>query len=849
MSRKRRGGDRRSPNGDKLSHYAHTNKKRKNTPPVGLATQDKCDCDPGCYDYNPRLDPILLWSKKYDAERLLVPTISLHLHERIEPTRIISKIFKKETHVQEKLSSFFRTKDNDLAINKAIEFYKHSNDWSNRLIAGDSLLVMNSLIQKEDMSGKVQMVYIDPPYGIRYGSNFQPFVCKREVKDRSDADIPYEPETIHAFRDAWEYGIHSYLSYLRDRLVLARLLLTKSGSCAVQISDENVHYVRCLMDEVFGKDNFVSLIPFRKTSTAPGNTIPIVCDYIVWYAKNRKCLKYNKMYMKANLPIDDPNYKFVELENGVRRPMNKKERYNPLTVPDSSKIYRHADITAKGKSSKDDKFVFEGRDFTPGPNLHWKVSLDGMYNLAKKNLLVRSGDSIHMVTYFDDHKYQEITNMWLDTISGGFEGKIYVVQTTAKTIRRFMLMTTNPGDLVLDPTCGSGTTAYVAEQFGRRWITCDTQRVSITLAKRRLMTAIFKYYALRHPEQGVSAGFSFSPPDGVIQKITTKTHAYNEKPDGVIRHDNPDVEAGKARVTGPFTVEAVPAQTAMSIDVMYGKDVEDQEPDAESTRQAEWRDALKSSGIRAKGGQKIEFTRVDPHPSTRWLHAVAKTNEPSPKTVFVSFGPQFAALEIRQVEGAIQDIRKIRDADMLVFAAMQFDPEAAKTIDEMDWKGVTMLKVQMNADILVGDLKKKPGTSSDLFMLVGQPDVVVERAGKNKFRIRVRGFDYYNTGTDKIESGGTDKIVMWMLDTDYDGRSIYPQQVFFTMGDGKDGGYWEKIAKTLKEDIDPNLLKAYTGTESLEFEFGEHGKAAVKIIDDRGVESVKVLYPPEGADR
>ena len=357
------------------------------------------------------------------------------------------------------------------------------------------------------------------------------------------------------------------------------------------------------------------------------------------------------------------------------------------------------------------------------------------------------------------------------------------------------------------------------------------------------MTSIFKYYALQHPEQGISAGFSFSLPDGVMHRITAKTRAYDQIPVEVILHDRPDVDRGKTRVTGPFTVEAVPAQTAMSIDAMHGADVQEQEPDAESTHQMEWRDALKSSGIRAKGSQKIEFTRVDPHPSSRYLHAVAKTNDSSPKTVFVSFGPKFAALETRQVEAAIQDMRKIRNADMLVFVAMQFDPEAAKTIDEMDWDGVTMIKAQMNADLLVGDLKKKPGSGSDLFMLVGQPDAAVTKSGDGKFRVRVHGFDYYDTKKDRIESGGTDKIVMWMLDTDYDGRSIYPQQVFFPMGTGKDGNHWSKIAKTLKEDIDANLLKAYTGTESLEFEFGEHGKAAVKIVDDRGVESVRVLYP------
>lgn len=810
-------------------------------------TNDR-DLDPGTYsydvkrkhaDYDSRLDPILVWAGRYETSDLRVPTVSLHQHERIDTSSIIDKFLKKETYAQEKITDFFRDPTNDLPLQKAVEFYKHSNNWSNRFVVGDSLLVMNSLLKKEEMAGKVQMVYIDPPYGIKYGSNFQPFVCNTTVKDGKDSDLAYTPETIQAFRDTWEMGVHSYLSYLRDRLVLARELLTESGSCAVQISDENLHYIRMLMDEVFGIDNFVSLIPFSKTTTATSNHVQIVCDYIVWYAKDKNNLKSNKIYKEKDLPIKDPNYKFIELKDKTRRPMYRNERANPLTIPKGSKIYRHDNAVAGGGSPKDETFLFEGQECRPAPHSHWKVSLDGMHKLAQKNMLVKQGKTIHVVAYFDDHKHQQLTNMWQDTTSGGFEGKIYAVQTTATTIRRFVLMTTDPGDLVLDPTCGSGTTAYVAEQYGRRWITCDTQRVAITLAKRRLMTSKFKYYKLKYEKQGISAGFSFSLPNGMSEKKTTQTFAYDQEPEKVILHDRPDEERGRVRVSGPFTVEAVPAQTAMSLDSMYGTE---SEPDAESTHQQEWRDAIKSSGIRAKNGQKIEFVSVEPHPTTRWLHARARTNEPEPKTAVISFGPQYAVLGQRQVESALQDARKIRDVDMIVFAAMQFDPEASKAIDETNWEGVSMIKAQINADLLVGNLKKTPGTNSDLFILVGQPDASIKKTKGEKYKVTVQGFDYYNTGSGKIESGGKDKIVMWMLDTDYDGRSIYPQQIFFPMAKNN-GGYWEKIASALKGQVDWNILQAYTGTESLEFELGEHRQAAVKIIDDRGIESLRVLKP------
>lgn len=824
---------------EKVHHYRHHGKTRAYTPPVGLVDPSTdVDLKPCKYKYSPHLDPSLNWTCKDENKELEVPTVSLHLHERIDSMTIIEKVLKKETHVQETLTPHFEMDENNPPLRKAIQFYKHSNDWSNRFIAGDSLLVMNSLLKKEDLAGKVQMIYVDPPYGIKYGSNFQPFINKKEVKDRSDDDLAYMPETIRAFRDTWELGIHSYLSYLRDRLILAKELLTESGSCAVQISDENLHYVRLLMDEVFGSKNFVSLIPFRKTSLARSVFVPIICDYIVWYAKDIKHLKYNKMFSRKSLPINDPNYKYLELVDGTRRPMFPEERINPLMIPSGSKIYRHSNITSEGKSNSDDIFEFQNEKFTPGPNQHWKVKLEGMYKLAKENRLAKFGKRVYAIRYFDDFSYVEITNMWNDTSSGGFENKIYVVQSTAKTIRRFLLMTTDPSDLVLDPTCGSGTTAFVAEQYGRRWITCDTQRVALTLAKKRLMTANFKYYKLLHTEQGIGSGFSFTK--NSIKRKTMKSLAYDDDPEHVILHDLPDEEKNKIRVSGPFTVEAVPSPTAMSLDTMYGNKEVKIESDKENMRQEEWRNALRNAGIRAKKGQQIEFSRVEPHPTSKWIHAVGKTNETNPKTVMVSFGPPYAPLEPRQVESAIQEARMLKKKpDMLVFAAMQFDPEAAKDIDELDWPGINTLKAQMNADMLTSDLRKGD-PYSDSFMLIGQPDVRLKKT-KEKYTVEVLGFDYYDAKNGKIESGSTSQIAMWMLDTDYDGRSMYPQQVFFPMASNVMGGEWEGISRALKNHIDLDMVKSYTGTKSLEFELGKHKRIAVKIIDDRGIELLRIL--------
>ena len=798
----------------------------------------------------------MCWFGKRDGEDVVVPTVSLHLHERIDPETIIEKALKKETHRQDTLVPHFEMDVNNPPLGKAIQFYRHTNDWSNRLIAGDSLMVMNSLLVKEDLAGSVQLVFIDPPYGIKYGSNFQPFVNKRDVKDRSDDDLAYDPETVRAFRDTWELGIHSYLSYLRDRLSLARELLTESGSCVVQISDENLHYVRMVMDEVFGPANFVSLIPFRKTTNATSSFIPAVCDYMVWYAKDKSQKdgrpKYRQLYYKKPPPVNDPNYKHVELDDGARtrRRMTPGERANPNTLPAGSKIYCHSGITSSGQSAGEDAFEFAGEVFRPGSTQHWKVNLDGMKRLANKKRLVKVGNILRIVLYEDDFQYAKLTNMWTDTTSGGFEGKVYVVQTAAKAIRRLILMATDPGDLVLDPTCGSGTTAYVAEQHGRRWITCDTQRVALALAKRRLMTARYKYYKLSHPEQGVGAGFSFTPPDGVAQRVSVRSLARDEDPEQLVLRDRPDEVDGVVRVTGPFTVEAVPSPVAASIDTMHEDAqhgaVPGEGPNEESVRQEEWRAALRSAGIRARDGDRIEFVSVEPHPSTKWIHAAATTNEARPKAVMVSFGPPYAPLDLRQVEAALQEVRTLRDApDMLVFAAMQFDPEAAKFIDDSKWPGVDILKAQMSADMLVGDLRRGD-PHADSFMLLGQPDARLEDAGDGKYRVKVVGFDYYDAKNGRIESGGPAKIAMWMLDTDYDGRSLYPQQVFFPMGagGGGQGDGWGNLARALRGHVDPDAIALYAGTDSIEFEPGDHNRVAVKIIDDRGIELVRVLEVP-----
>ena len=841
-----------------IESYQHGDKERLNNPPVGLVTPET-DKDAGkkTYQYDPHLDPQLQWAGKAEHTSFEVPTVSLHVHERIDPRTVIEAVRKRNGNGAPQIPLFESPEENP-PVRDAIEFYKHRHNWSNRLISGDSLLVMNSLLEKEGMAGKVQMIYIDPPYGIRYGSNFQPFVNKRDVRDRRDEDLTQQPETIKAFRDTWELGIHSYLSYLRDRLLLARELLTDSGSVFVQIGDENAHIIRNLMDEVFGVDNVVAQISFRKKlMPLGGKTLEGMSDYLVWYAKDKKRVKYRQLFLET---VPDPKGRWTGvLENsGQFRRLTSDERRNFGLIPPDSKIFSTVSQWAPSFSEANVySFDFQDRKYVPSPGQCWITTKEKMNILGRIDRLYVERDFPRYVNYQEDFPYRKLTHPWHDTAPA--QDKSFVIETNEGVIRRCVLMTTDPGDLVFDPTCGSGTTAYVAEEWGRRWITCDTSRVSLTLAKQRLMSALFGYYELSHPEEGVGSGFKYK----TVPHITLRSIANNpdikegmdreEVEAAIARHspqeilyDQPVIDRGKRRITGPFSVEAVPAPTVEPIE-----DIAEPEPSTadtsvsrsgESVRQSEWRDELLRTGIRGKLGQFIRFARLEPLPGSpvlNNLHADGESmpNDDGPNTlrdgaasmtqrIVVSFGPEHAPLEQRQVNTAIEEAQTlVPRPKVIVFAAFQFDPEAAKDIDETNWPGMTFLKAQMNPDLLTEDLKKKRA-SNESFWLVGQPDVYLHliRRGPNtgKYQVQVQGFDYYNTKTGEVESGGDDRIALWMLDTDYDGRSVYPQQVFFPMSGNNEG--WSRLARNLKAEIDEDLIEAYRGTTSLPFEMGKTGE-------------------------
>lgn len=997
-----------------VADYRH-DAKRKNNPPAGLAAQGSVrEVAKVKYAYNPHLPPVLRFDQTGAADRLIqllaeartrrlteeesdtladalrqhepwlewagkrerkgfeVDPVALHIHERAS-TQAILKIAKRED-VQRTLFA-----DPQQDYREAIQFYQHDVDWSNRMILGDALQVMASLARREDLAGKIQMIYIDPPYGIKFGSNFQPEINKRDVKDK-ESDLTREPETVKAYRDTWTLGVHSYLAYLRDRLILARELLHDTGSIFVQISDENIHLVRSILSEVFGVDNFCSIISFRKTTGQAGFLLPDTNDYLLWYAKNRQRIKFRAVFQPRE-GLEWVNYDFVSLSNGEHRKMLSEEKREPSKLLSGSKVYRRSPLTSS--SSSESTLIpveFEEQIYKPGKG-GWKTNKLGFERLKISERLEAYGTTLSYRRFVDDFPYFPISNAWIDTASGGYGAeKIYVVQTNPKVIARCLLMTTDPGDLVLDPTCGSGTTAYVAEQWGRRWITIDTSRVALALSRQRLLTAKFDYYELRsvtdedrrrNPSetwladptgqhvgpctfncktvphitlksiaQNVSLDSIFAKHQTVLdEKLTTLNKALasvtpemrkrlaakvaeKEKRDGkkaitdadrrrwllpdkewkawevpfdtdedwtpdlksALTHyratwrikmdevntaieenaeqeelvDQPNIIRGVVRVSGPFSMEAVmPAEESLNDDSPIGKELEELDtfesgdaqvealqPASDEPLNAEaYLDKmirlLRTDGVRFPNNRVMKLTRLEPcggvyiHAEGEWEFEAGQ-----PRTVAVSFGPQYGPVTGFQVESALP-LAGRRGYDDLVFAGFSFDAPAQGIIQDDPHLRVHCHLAHIRPDVSMSDLLKET-TNSQIFTVFGSPRTELHTADDGMLTIEMQGVDIYNPVDNTILPTSAGKVAAWFLDTDYDGRTFCITQAFFP-----DKGVWEKLQRALKGNIDEERFAALSGTVSLPFAVGKHRRAAVKVIDPRGNEVMRVHHLPD----
>ena len=818
------------PQKKEIKNYKQTG-KRKNIPEVGLVTS-ATDRVEGIkkYAFDPYLDPQLQWSGKAEKNELEIDTVSLHVHERIDPKNLIEKLkIKSESEVIQSSGqlelNFFDNPGFEKPLNKALQFYEHEQDWSNRLIAGDSLLVMNSLLEKEGMAGKIQTIFMDPPYGINYRSNFQPFTNKKDHKDGDDDSIPHEPEMIRAFRDTWELGIHSYLTHIRDRALLCKELISETGSMFFQINDTNLHHAKEILDEIFGSNNFFGMICFQKVASplAAENSLPSKLDFILWYAKDISKVKYHKLYIRRPNDIG-VGYNNVELEDGSRRKLTQKEKVGLEPMP-KGKLFKPIDLFKSGPGSKFEIEV-EGKVYDSGKKW-WGQTKEDIQKLVNLKRVVPYGNSLTFIRYLEDFPYKQLDHLW-DGLSGARD-KVYVVQTNEEVIKRCILMTSNAGEIVFDPTCGGGTSAIAAERLGRKWITCDTSRVALNLARKRIMTEVYDYYKLQNPDEGLSGGLLYKEVERLTPSLIAKGHSGKKE----TIYLEPQKDLSIKRVTGPFTVEAVPSVRV--------KNISDNSSDSLEQDIENYINEISSTGIQTLQGKKINFINIEKTKGFQHIHAIGQIEEEnSHKNAYVCFGPDYAPMEQTQIEHAVFELRELHDEEcVLIFCAFHFDPEASKDIDHLSHEKIKFLKAQMSVDLLTDDLRKQR-SSNQSFWLIGQPDIEIKKEGK-QYKVEIRGFDYYNPSKGQIESKGIDGIALWMIDTNYDERSVCPDQFFFPIEDKND---WTKLKRTLKDEIDVNQIDFYQGSVSEPFDAGNHKKIAVKIVDNRGIESLIVRELP-----
>jgi adenine-specific DNA-methyltransferase len=852
--------------------------KRANIPTEELrdfVAEDEDTPQTMLYPRDPSLDPQLVWKGKDEQDRqgLAVPVVPIYIQEKIHPQAIINALPRIEQPGDDQAHLFADFNGGPVDFDQKIDFYHHEQNWTNRLILGDSLLVMSSLAEKEGLKGKVQTIYVDPPYGIKFGSNWQVSTRKRDVRDGRAEDTTRQPEQVRAFRDTWKLGIHSYLAYLRDRLVVARDLLTETGSIFVQIGDENVHLVRCVMDEVFGSENFCSQITLNKAAGQSSEALASVNDYLLWYARNANVVKSRKLFTEKPA-IENPHFRYICVETlvGDVIDLTYAQKIGAAPLPEGEVLRLVILHSQTGSEQSRFPYRYSGRSFTPPGARGWSTNLEGLRKVEAAQRMFAFGKNLNYKRYHKDFPYREINNLWNDIRSGGFQDeKVYVVQTQAGVLERCILMTTDPGDLVLDPTCGSGTTAYVAEQWGRRWITCDTSRVALALARTRLMAAKYPYYLLADSPEGIKKEAELTgkmPPDYKTEGDIKKGFVYKRVPHVTLKSiaNNPDIREGmtreqidaaiaryadaetlydqpyednkRVRVCGPFSVESLsPHRVLSTADENLDGTVTEQEARKEQDFATMILENLKKAGVQnTHKAERLTFDRLDPYAGT-WLHAVGDYTDTDGKTkrVAVSLGPEHGTVGPQQVKEAAKEAVQGLGFDILVVCGFAFDPHVAE--EAKRYGRLTVLPAKMATDLTMGDeLLKKTG-AGNLFMVFGEPDVEITTQLDGQIVVEIKGVDVYDPTTGQIRSASTDDIACWFIDTDYNGESFFVRHAYFT---GADEPY-DKLKRALRADIDEGAWSSLYRTVSRPFDRPDSGRIAVKVINHYGDEVLKVF--------
>ena len=824
--------------------YRHPEANALLRPEVGTQPQFRKKKPPVTYSYDSSLSPALNWAGKAERLSFDVPTLPLFVHDRLSTAAILETLKGHKRDRQVNMFDLFG--ESELPIHdRLLKAYEHRGGWVNRMVLGDALVVMNSLLHYEGLGGQVQTIYMDPPYAVKFGSNFQPFVRKRGVDHGKDEDMPREPEMVQAYRDTWELGIHSFLTYLRDRLLLARELLHPSGSIFVQMSDTNLHHVREVMDEVFGAECFISQISFQTTSYFPTKTLATLGDYLLWYARDPERLKVRKLFDHQPPRIGQGDASWVLLPDGTYRGVTAAEKRGETPVPADVRFYKPADLRSPGASKEPQPFEFEDKVYRPGANARWSANYPvGLDRLAAAGRIHVAANSIRYRRFASDFPYRERGNIWSDTLTGSFtEEKLYVVQTNPKVVERCLLMTSDPGDLVFDPTCGSGTTSWCAEKWGRRWITCDTSRVPLALARQRLLTATFEYYKLKEPTRGPAGGFEYQRKrnrkgeevGGIVPHITLESIANDEPAKEEVLVDRPEREANVTRVSGPFCVEAtIPAP------VDWDGDGEEDSGDTAAVEAYEDHvermiEVLRRAPVlHLGGGHRVTLAKVRKPARTLSLSAEAVIEGDDKRTAAIVFGPENGAVAEKLVFEAARETYA-KSYDQLYVIGFAIQPDARCLVENCEQTvGVAAAYVQASMDLVMGDLLKNM-RSSQIFAVCGLPDVCVERVENERYRVRLLGLDVFDPVAMDSEHREGNDVPAWFLDTDYNGLCFHVCQAFFPRTSA-----WDGLKRALKGEFDESVWAHLSGTVSEPFAGGEQGQVAVKVIDDRGNELIVV---------
>ena len=811
----------------KIVSLKHKQAKRRNIPTAQMEAvvqdKDKAPIRAAYERRNKDLDPQLVWRGKEEQNLsdLLVDAPPLYIQEKLHPKVLMDDLLRlsQEEAAPSPQADMFADFNGLPSEAAKAEFYQHDAHWSNRMILGDSLQAMASLAEREGLRGKVQMIYMDPPYGIKFNSNFQWSTTSRDVKDGKRDHITREPEQVKAFRDTWRDGVHSYLAYLRDRLTVARDLLTESGSVFVQIGDENVHRVRAVMDEVFGDNNFIAVIDFRLFGTRASSHLDSVVDHIIWFSKDKGNSKYNELYETISDAGSD---------------------YDPV------RLYRSG-----GSKGLGFEYKFRDRAYKPSSNLHWATGVEGLNRVKKADRLIPFKSDVRYKRMKKDFPCHYFNTVWFDT--WGEQVKSYVVQTSSKVIQRCLLMTTNPGDLVLDPTCGSGTTAHVAEQWGRRWITMDTSRVSLALARSRIMGARYPYYLLADSPEGqqkeseitqtipkesptcgdIRQGFVYQRVPHIMLKsiannaeidviydkhqktleplLAALNKALKQKweewdiprdadadwPDNVKKlhkdwwaariarqqeidasiaakadteylYDKPYEDKSRVRVAGPFTVDSISPHRPF---------VENENGEAAAPRSHLAQDSfvermlltLQTAGVQqAHKEDRIDFSSLEGWPG-RYICAKGLYDEGQTlRKAAIFIGPEFGTVARADLVAAA---REAADAkfDILIACAFSYDAACA----ELAALGkIHILLARMNADLHMAT-NLKDTKNSNLFVVFGAPDIDIEEIDARQIKVRMKGVDVFHPASGEVRSDGPDGIAMWFVDSDYNEEGFF----------------------------------------------------------------------------